>query len=288
MLGSRYRCIPHRTYLIHNMLPSSLALSLHSVSVSFLVVFRNLIAVFVAAFEFFVQAALSPHCPHACLIAISHDVRCRDRASAWVDWAACWPCCRSMLLHAVIFPAQISATGCCPLCCGRCRRCCRKVKSRRPEGNLGDGGIDFAAVAGLLLGCSQLVRHVRIQHSLQAQAEEHGPAGKRPFLPVKSLLINKLKRLQPNVAAFLNNAYALPLFLLAAFSFEGSDLGVSAFAKKVPFKALKAIPLHIAHAPRSGSAAAVAGARPVLCRRALSQRRWSERSGASCTSLNDG
>ena len=43
---------------------SSLALSLQSVSVSFLVVFRNLIAVFVAAFEFFVQVnapQLGPH-----------------------------------------------------------------------------------------------------------------------------------------------------------------------------------------------------------------------------------
>lgn len=40
-------------------LPSILALSLHTVSVSFLVVFRNLIALFVAAFEYFVQVNAS-------------------------------------------------------------------------------------------------------------------------------------------------------------------------------------------------------------------------------------
>jgi hypothetical protein len=48
-----------RRPIILTPLPSILALSLHTVSVSFLVVFRNLIALFVAAFEYFVQVNAS-------------------------------------------------------------------------------------------------------------------------------------------------------------------------------------------------------------------------------------
>ena len=38
---------------------------------------------------------------------------------------------------------------------------------------------------------------------------------------------------QPNVAALLNNVYALPVFTLAAVFCEGLDLGVVEFASKV-------------------------------------------------------
>lgn len=76
--------------------PSSLALSLQSVSVSFLVVFRNLISVFVAAFEFFVQvgATLQPRFPHT-----SHELERRDNASAWQGLGAFLQCCRWFAPH---------------------------------------------------------------------------------------------------------------------------------------------------------------------------------------------
>jgi hypothetical protein len=87
---------------------------------------------------------------------------------------------------------------------------------------------------------------------------------------------NNLIRLQPNVAAFLNNAYALPLFVVAALHSEGCHLGISKFAEKV---AVIAVPQRVGHASPAGVTAAVAGARLVLRRRALSECRGTERSG---------
>ena len=42
-----------------------------------------------------------------------------------------------------------------------------------------------------------------------------------------------MKLRQPNVAALLNNVYALPVFTLAAVFCEGLDLGVVEFASNV-------------------------------------------------------
>jgi hypothetical protein len=89
---------------------------------------------------------------------------------------------------------------------------------------------------------------------------------------------NNLIRLQPNVAAFLNNAYALPLFVAAALYSDGCHLGISKFAEKV---AVIAAPQRVGHASFAGVAAAVAGARLVLRRRALSECRGTERSGVA-------
>lgn len=101
MLGSRCNFPPFCLHPLpwHDTRPSasSLALSMKSVSVSFLVVFRNLIAVFVAAFEFFVQVnapAFATLHPLLDASRLSHACTRRDKESAWGDWVAFLQCCR--------------------------------------------------------------------------------------------------------------------------------------------------------------------------------------------------
>ncbi len=69
---------------------------------------------------------------------------------------------------------------------------------------------------------------------------------------------------QPNVAALLNNAYALPMFVSAAILLEGKDLGISDFAGKV------LLAVYTCCSPsslrlRTGFVDAVGGSRAVVC-----------------------